>query len=187
MQLAIAYTWITEGTYDKEYVESHTYGFEEFEKYVMGQEDGVPKTPKWAAEICGVPSRTIKALARQFAKKATSIAHGNGGGYIRSCYSHEPARLEVMLLGMQGLGKPGRNQLKMIEWGLFSLNSQIPCPRPEVIPAMTRSTYKGQYCSLNRNFVVYCAIPVQEVERWHELLQSFPRETVLRTLSASAW
>ena len=48
LQLAIAYTWITEGTYDKEYVKTHTFGFDKFEDYVLGKEDGIPKTPKWA-------------------------------------------------------------------------------------------------------------------------------------------
>ena len=61
LQLAIAYVWITEGTYDKEYVATHTVGFDKFEEYVLGKEDGVAKTPNWAAEKCGVPSRIIKA------------------------------------------------------------------------------------------------------------------------------
>ncbi|MEI3230529.1 MAG: hypothetical protein V8S24_04290 [Gordonibacter pamelaeae] len=55
-----------------------------------------------------------------------SIAHCNGGSMIRSAYSHEPARLEVALLGMQALGAPGRNQVKMMEWQLFGLASQMP-------------------------------------------------------------
>ncbi|MEM3395664.1 MAG: molybdopterin-dependent oxidoreductase, partial [Nitrososphaerota archaeon] len=75
LHLAIAYVWITEGTYDKKYVETHTYGFDKFKAYVLGEEDGVPKTPKWAEQICGVPARTIKALARTWAKKKTSIFH----------------------------------------------------------------------------------------------------------------
>ena len=69
MQLAIAYTWIKEGTYDKEYVATHTFGFEKFAEYVLGKEDGIPKTPEWAAEKCGVPEWTIKALARVWASK----------------------------------------------------------------------------------------------------------------------
>ena len=36
-----------------------------------------------------------------------SIAHGYGGPYIRGPYCHEPARLEVLLQVMQGLGRPG--------------------------------------------------------------------------------
>ncbi len=116
MQLAIAYVWLQEGTYDKEYVKTHTFGFDEFRAYVLGQEDGEPKTPEWASGKCGVTPAVIRALARQWAKKRTSIAHGNGGGTIRGPYSTENARLEVCLLGMQGLGKPGVHQFKMIEW-----------------------------------------------------------------------
>jgi anaerobic selenocysteine-containing dehydrogenase len=119
IKLAIAYLWMTEGTYDKEYVATHTFGFDKFKEYVMGKEDGIPKTPEWAAGKCGVPEWTIKALAREMASKRTSIAHGNGGPGIRGPYSTENGRLEVLLLGMQGLGKPGVHQIKMIEWSMF--------------------------------------------------------------------
>lgn len=142
LQMAIAYTWFMEDTYDKEYVATHTVGFEDFKAYIMGEEDGVPKTPQWASPICGVPVRIIKTLARKWAAQATTIAHGNGGSFIRSTYSHEPARMEVCLLGMQGLGKPGRNQMKYIEWNLYNLHSQNPGPRTAVIPSV-RGAYQG--------------------------------------------
>jgi molybdopterin guanine dinucleotide-containing S/N-oxide reductase-like protein len=107
LQLAIIYTWIKEGTYDKKYVATHTVGMDKVEAYVLGKEDGIPKTPEWASSKCGVPEWTIKALAREFAKKRTTVAHHFGGSYIRGPYSSEPARLEAIMLGMQGLGKPG--------------------------------------------------------------------------------
>lgn len=127
LHLAIAYVWITEEMYDKEYVATHTLGFDEpslpagapagssFKSYVLGLQDGVPKTPKWAEQICGVPSRVIKALARTWAKNRTSIVHNCGGGYIRGPYSSNVARTEVYLLAMQGLGKPGAQQVQL--WG----------------------------------------------------------------------
>ena len=136
LQLAIAYLWISEGTYDKEYVATHVVGFEEFKEYVLGKEDDVPKTPQWAAEITGVPSRIIKALARRWASKRVSIAHGNGGPMIRGPYATEPGRLEVILLGMQGLGKPGCNQVKMQEWGLYNQPDRSPMPRSLFIPTV---------------------------------------------------
>ena len=126
LQLAIAYMWMTEDTWDADYVASHAVGYREFEKYVLGEEDGVPKTPEWASPKCGVPVWTIKALGRQWASKVTSIAHGNGGPGIRSPYSTENARLEVLLLAMQGLGKPGVCQVKMIEWQDVSGMAAMP-------------------------------------------------------------
>ncbi|HZK43291.1 MAG TPA: molybdopterin-dependent oxidoreductase [Syntrophomonadaceae bacterium] len=160
LQLAIAYTWILEDTYDKEYIKTHSHGFEEFKAYVMGEEDGIPKTPKWAAPICGVPSRTIKALARKWAKEDVTIAHGNGGSFIRSTYASEPARLEICLLGMQALGKPGRNQMKMIEWNLYNLHSQNPGPRTEIIPS-TKGCYNGTlgFTPNTRQFIPKTLIP----------------------------
>jgi trimethylamine-N-oxide reductase (cytochrome c) len=135
MQLAIAYQWLKSGDYDKEYIAAHTYGFDKFVDYVLGKEDGEPKTPAWASEKCGVPEWTIKALARHWAKKTVSILHGNGGSYIRGPYSTEPARLEIMLLGMRGLGKPGVHQAKMIEWNMWAKDYPVPFTG-EFLPAV---------------------------------------------------
>jgi len=146
LQLAIAYVWITSGTYDKEYVATHTYGFEKFKEYVLGKEDGILKTPEWAAEITGVPSRVIKALAKEWASKRTTIAIGNGGPMIRGPYATEPARLQVFLLAMQGLGKPGANQVKMQEWGLWYDMKDYPMPRPMVFPCLL-SAHRGAWAT----------------------------------------
>ncbi len=108
--LAIIYTWIQNDTYDKDYVDTHTVGFDYVKAYAMGDEDGIPKTPAWAAARCGVKEWTIKALAKQWALRPTSLDHHLGGAMIRGPYTHECARLWAVCLGMQGLGKPGINQ-----------------------------------------------------------------------------
>jgi trimethylamine-N-oxide reductase (cytochrome c) len=118
LQLAIAYVWLNEETYDKDYVDTHVVGFEPFRDYVLGREDGIAKTPAWASTKCGVPEWTIKALAREFAARTTTISHYFGGSMIRGPYSHEPARLEVCLLAMQGLGKPGVHQIQITFRGM---------------------------------------------------------------------
>jgi molybdopterin guanine dinucleotide-containing S/N-oxide reductase-like protein len=141
MRLAIAYVWLTEGTYDKDYIATHSVGFDKFAEYVLGKEDGIPKTPKWAEGKCGVPSRITKALAREWASKRTSIGHGNGGSAIRGPYAHEPARLEIYLLGMQGLGKPGVHFAKWIEWGLFCAPGQYPMPQGVVFPDVNAANH----------------------------------------------
>lgn len=110
MALAIAYVWLKDDSYDKKYLETHTIGFEQFKQYVLGKEDGIPKTPKWAAQITAVPARKITSLAREWASKRTVLSCGVRGGFggaMRQAYGHEWARLMVFLQAMQGLGKPG--------------------------------------------------------------------------------
>ena len=134
LQLAIAYVWITEDSYDKEYVKTHVVGFEQFSDYVTGKEDGVAKTPEWASKKTGVSEWTIKALAREWASTVTSTIHYYGGSYIRGPYSHEPARLECCLMGMQGLGKPGTHVYAKLGDGL----AQIDLPKPKQLLDLTR-------------------------------------------------
>jgi trimethylamine-N-oxide reductase (cytochrome c) len=130
LYLAIAHHWFKNGTYDKAYLETHAYGVDEFEAYVMGRDDGVAKSPEWAAPITGVSARVIKALAEEWASKRTTIVIGNGGPGIRGPYATEPARLQVLCLAMQGLGRPGCNQAKMIEWALDLDPEYMSAPAP---------------------------------------------------------
>jgi anaerobic selenocysteine-containing dehydrogenase len=118
LQLAIIYMWIKEDSYDKDYVATHVVGMDKVADYVLGKEDGIAKTPEWASKKCGVPEWTIKALAREFAAKTTSIAHYFGGGFVRGPFSHESGRLECILLGMQGLGGPGVHQHQLTYFGM---------------------------------------------------------------------
>jgi trimethylamine-N-oxide reductase (cytochrome c) len=105
---AIAHVWLTEGTYDKDYIATRTVGFEEFKKHILGD----ACTPDRAADICDVPAYTIRSLAREWASKRTMLAAGSRGGESGACrqaYGTEWARLMVLLQAMQGLGKPGVN------------------------------------------------------------------------------
>lgn len=168
LQLAIAYLWITEGTYDKEYVATHAVGFDKFRRYVLGEEDGVPKTPKWAEEITGVPARIIKALARLWASKRTSIMHVFGGPYIRGPYATEPARLEVLLLAMQGVGKPGVHQLHNSCVGL-----DTPFPKPLFAPFIWGVVHGGVYSRL-------WFLPYKKLKEWYrDALKQFIPKTLI--------
>ena len=168
LQCAIAYTWITEGLYDREYIDTHSIGFEWFESYVMGGIDGIQKTPKWAEEICGVPSRIIKAFARDWAAHVTVISHCNGGGYIRSAYSHEPARLEVVLLAMQGLGKPGSGQFIYFQWQLFGMESTNAGPRSSIIPSIEGCYHGIDQAFIPESFIPKTLIPKAILGDWSE-------------------
>ena len=112
LDFGIMYVWMTEGTYDKDFVARATIGFDKLEDYVLGREDGVPKTPAWASERCGISEWTIKALAREWARVPTTIGHFCGC-HIRGPYSHEPGRTEIYKLAMQGVGRPGVHQMHL--------------------------------------------------------------------------
>jgi len=112
MILAIAYVWITENLYDKEYVATRTSGFEKWRDHILGNDDGIPKTPEWQEKESGVPARDLRALAREWGSKKTYLAAGGVigfGGACRTATGSDWARGVVMLMGMQGLGKPGVN------------------------------------------------------------------------------
>ncbi len=109
----IAYVWITEETYDKEYIARHAHRFDEWADYILGKgADRTPKTPKWAEGETGIPAADIKALARRWASTKTmggSGLRGGFGGVCRTANGTEFARLMVQLFAMQGMGKPGQN------------------------------------------------------------------------------
>lgn len=112
MVLAIAYVWMTENLYDKEYVAERTTGFDKWKDYVLGHEDGIPKTPEWQEAETGIPAKDIRALAREWGSKKTYLAAGGihgFGGACRSATGTDWARGMIYLMAMQGLGKPGIN------------------------------------------------------------------------------
>ena len=113
LAIAIMYVWIKEGLYDQKYVAERTTGFEQWRAYVTGDEDGVPKTPEWQEPETGIPAREVRALARLWARKKTYLSAGAAGtgfgGAARGATGAQWARCMVMMMGMQGLGKPGIN------------------------------------------------------------------------------
>ncbi len=116
LALAIAYVWITEDLYDKEYVAARTTGFDKWKDYILGYDDGIPKTPGWQEKEAGIPAKDVRALAREWGSKKTYLAAGGlsgFGGACRCATGNEWARSMVCLMAMQGLGKHGINMGNM--------------------------------------------------------------------------
>jgi len=112
LALAIAYVWITEDLYDKDYVAHRTVGFDRWKDYILGKEDGIPKTPEWQEGESAIPAKDVRALAREWGTKKTYLAAGGLQGFGSACRcatGNEWARSMVCLMAMQGLGKPGVN------------------------------------------------------------------------------
>lgn len=87
MALAIAYVWITEDLYDKEYIRDRTTGFDDWKDYVLGKEDGQPKTPEWQEAETEIPAKDVRALAREWGRKKTYLAAGGLIGFGGACRS----------------------------------------------------------------------------------------------------
>jgi len=82
-------------------------GQESFWDYISGNSDGVPKSPDWAAEICGVPADDIRKLAEMYAttKPAALKASWSPG---RAAYGEQYNRMAAALQAMTGnIGKLG--------------------------------------------------------------------------------
>ena len=110
---ALCHVWITEGLYDKEFVANRTTGFEEWKAHILGEDDGVPKTPEWQQAETGVPARDVRALAREWGTKKTYLGAGSWGvgvgGACRGPTGMQWARMMTILGAMQGYGRPGYN------------------------------------------------------------------------------
>jgi len=66
LMMAVLYVLIDEGMVDRQFVESHSVGFAELERYVLGEDGGTLHTPEWAAAECGTPVEAVSRLARLY-------------------------------------------------------------------------------------------------------------------------
>jgi len=130
---AIGLCLLKENTYDKKYLDTHTIGFEEFRRHILGEDGTAPRRRQVGGRACDVPARVIIALAREWALKRTSLAggvKGGEGGACRMAYATESARMMVLLQAMQGLGKPGVKHLGHHHGPPYNADLNFPDTRP---------------------------------------------------------
>jgi anaerobic dimethyl sulfoxide reductase subunit A len=117
--VAMAYVILVEGLQDQVFLDRYCVGFDEehmpvdvpgslsFRSYLLGETDGIAKTPEWAARICGIPVETIEWLAREYATtKPAQLLQGLGPQ--RHAYGEQSVRAGITLACMTGnLGRLG--------------------------------------------------------------------------------
>ncbi len=91
---------------DRDFLETYTSGYGQFEDYLTGQVDGVVKSAEWAAELCGVSAEEIRVLARDMAGTRTMISVS--WSLTRQQYGEYPFWAAIALAAMLGqIGLPG--------------------------------------------------------------------------------
>jgi anaerobic dimethyl sulfoxide reductase subunit A len=128
MMDAMAYVIVTEGLQDQEFLDKYCLGFDEdhmpegtpanesWMAYIMGQQDGIEKTPEWAEAICKVPADKIRQLAREYAlAKPAALVQGWGperhasgernarGGAALACLTGNVGKLGAWASGYAGV------------------------------------------------------------------------------------
>ncbi len=101
MLIAMAFVIITENLHDRAFLDKYTVGFDVFEKYVLGVEDGVARTPAWAEDITGVSADVIARLAREYATtRPAALMPGWSAG--RTANGEQFHRAVMVLSAMTG-------------------------------------------------------------------------------------
>jgi biotin/methionine sulfoxide reductase len=106
IMLALAHVLAVEGLADRKFLGIHCTGYDRFERYLLGTDDGVPKSPQWAAGISGLSADDIVTLARRTAAQRTIVMVSWSLQRVR--YGEQAPWMGLVLAAMLGqIGLPG--------------------------------------------------------------------------------
>ncbi|MFI8569384.1 molybdopterin-dependent oxidoreductase [Rhodococcus sp. NPDC078407] len=131
MMLALAYVLAHENLHDTAFLDKYCEGYPEFEKYLLGTTDGIPKNPRWASAICGVDAGVIADLAREMASKRTMVTVT--WSLQRTRHGEQAPWMGITLAAMLGqIGVPGGG----FGHGYGSMNEPGLAPVPYPLPTL---------------------------------------------------
>lgn len=140
IMLALAHVLATEELADREFLTTYCTGYDRFERYLLGLDDGVPKSPQWAAPICGLDADDLTALARQMAAHRTIVTVS--WSLQRLKHGEQAPWMGLTLAAMLGqIGLPGggfgHGYGSMNEPGLPPLRCRLPSLPQGLNPVQT--------------------------------------------------
>lgn len=138
LMLAVLYVLFTQNLADLAFLARYAVGAAELERYVLGLADGQPKTPAWAAALCGTPVEQIEDFALLYGRtKPAALIPGLS--IQRTLGGEEASRLAIALqtvagnLGVCG-GSSGANGLGALP-GPKMGSLPVPAhPQPPSVP-----------------------------------------------------
>ncbi|MEX0348151.1 MAG: molybdopterin-dependent oxidoreductase [Paracoccaceae bacterium] len=123
LMLALAHELIRNDWQDDAFLARCTHGYERFQAYVMGDTDGIAKSPAWAAQLCDMTGDDIAELAATLSREKVMISVA--WGLQRADHGEQAVWAALALACLLGqIGKPGTG------FG-FGYGSTTPPGRPK--------------------------------------------------------
>jgi anaerobic dimethyl sulfoxide reductase subunit A len=114
MMFAVLQVLIQEDLVDWDFIKRSSIGFEQLQRYVMGEQDNIIRSPTWAESICGAPADVITRFAQQYGSiRPTALIPGYS--IQRTRYGEDTFRMTIALqvatgnLGISGGSSGGQN------------------------------------------------------------------------------
>jgi biotin/methionine sulfoxide reductase len=106
LMLGLAHTLAVEKLHDRSFLRRYCTGYETFERYLLGADDGEAKDADWAAAITGIAADKIRTLARRMASHRTMLTAAYS--LQRGEHGEQPYWMLITLAAMLGqIGLPG--------------------------------------------------------------------------------
>ena len=140
LMLAMAHVLLVENRQDQAFLDRCTVGFDRVRAYVLGQSDGLAKTPDWAAPITGIPAATIVQLARDCASQPAMLTCA--WSIQRAEHGEQPYWMLTALAAMLGgIGQRGRGFAfgHASENGMGMARTRLPSVSLPALPNPARS------------------------------------------------
>jgi anaerobic dimethyl sulfoxide reductase subunit A len=126
LMLAVLYVMLAEALVDRTFIEAHSVGFQQLERYVLGQDRATARSPGWAEGICGIPAEEITRFARAYAAAKPTMLFP-GYSIQRVFAGEETYRLTVALqIATGNFGQRGGST--------GAINAMLPPPRIAQFP-----------------------------------------------------